>query len=87
MYIRMMRAYESLGKILLRVLPNRCTLVWARTLLAMEDTCLPRTVMFSRTAKGRILQGRPIFQMVILISTGWSVSLQDLVGEYSECTS
>ena len=57
----MTKAYESLGKTSLRVLLNRRTMAWATRLLAMEDACLPKTVTFSRMAKGRGPRGRSHF--------------------------
>ena len=61
-HICMTKAYESLGMTSLRVLLNRRTMAWATKLLAMEDACLPKTVMFSRMAEGRRPQGRPYFR-------------------------
>ena len=52
-HVRITKAYESLGMTSLRVLLNRCTLAWDTRLLAMEDTRLPKTGMFSTMAKGR----------------------------------
>ena len=61
-HVRMTKAYESLGMISLWVLLSRSTMAWATTLLAMEDARLPKTVMFSRMAKGRRPRGRPHFR-------------------------
>ena len=61
-HVCMTKAYESLGKTSLRVLLNRRTMAWATRPLAMEDACLPKTVMFSRMAKGRRPRGRPHFR-------------------------
>ena len=58
-HARTTRAYESLGVKRHQVLLNRCILARARRLLAMEDTCLPKTVLPSGMAKGRRPQGRP----------------------------
>ena len=63
-HVCMTKAYESLGMTSLRVLLNRRTMAWATRLLAMEDTRLPKTVMFSRMAKRRRPWGRHKFQMV-----------------------
>ena len=60
-HVRITKAYESLGMTCLRVLLNRHTLAWATKLLVMEDTHLPRTVMFSKMAKGSRPRGRPTF--------------------------
>ena len=61
-HVRMTKAYESLGMTSLRVLLNRRTMAWATRLLAMEDTRLPKTVMYSRMAKGRRPRSRPHFR-------------------------
>ena len=61
-HVRMTKAYESLGMTSLWVLLNRRTMAWATRLLAMEDAPLPKTVMFSRMAKGRRPWGRPHFR-------------------------
>ena len=61
-HVCMTKAYESLGMTSLWVLLNRRTMAWAMRLLAMEDAHLPKTVMFSRMAKGRRPQGRPHFR-------------------------
>ena len=53
-YVRMMKAYENLGKTPLGVLLNRRTLAWATRLLAMEDPPPPKkNCMFSMMAKRR----------------------------------
>ena len=41
-YVRMMKAYENLGKTPLGVLLNRRTLAWATRLLAIEDPPPPK---------------------------------------------
>ena len=61
-HICMTKAYKSLGMTSLWVLLNRRTMAWATRLLAMEDARLPKTIMFSRMAKGRRPQGRPYFR-------------------------
>ena len=72
-HVRMTKAYESLGMTSLRVLLNRRTMAWATRLLAMEDACLPKTVMFSRMAKGRRPWSRPHFR--------WSDTVKALLAQ------
>ena len=61
-HVLMTKAYESLGMTSLWVLLNRRTMAWATRLLAMGDPRLPKTVMFSRMAKGRRPRDRPHFR-------------------------
>ena len=61
-HVCMTKAYKSLGMTSFRVLLNRRTMAWATRLLAMEDACLLKTVMFSRMAKRRRPWGRPHFR-------------------------